>query len=500
MTRIGQVFRPRLESLEDRALPATFAVTTTLDVVDPADGKRSLREAVTAANARDGEDVIILPEDVIIDNRAGVNEDGNATGDFDIADTVTIRGAGRSRTFIDGQQLDRVFHVIGTTPGSIRLVLEGLTVRGGKVIGGGGGILAADADLVVRDCTIVGNQSTSAGGGISNLNGTGFIKLVRTTVARNVAGANANGGGVFVLSPGELTIVDGSIRRNYSAGAGGGIYAPTATLTHTTIAENVAGAFGGGVRTNSVTLTRCTIRGNVAASLGGGLFAPTQVTLTSSTVSGNSSFTGDGGGILAGAANVTNCTISGNSAAGNGGGMNAATATLTNATVSGNLSRTDGGGVYATTATMLNCTVVENIAVHGGGLFHNTGGTFSVRNTIVALNLVDVSGFGPDVAGGPFTSQGHNLIGDSSGGTGFTNGVNGDIVGTSADPIDPKLGPLQNNGGPTKTMALLAGSPAIDRGDNTILPATDQRGAGFPRKKDGNGDGLAIVDIGAFER
>ena len=73
-------------------------------------------------------------------------------------------------------------------------------------------------------------------------------------------------------------------------------------------------------------------------------------------------------------------------------------------------------------------------------------------------------------------------------------------MGTSANPIDPKLGPLANNGGRTKTHALLGGSPAIDHGDNSILPPTDQRGAGFSRKKDGNGAGAAVVDIGAFER
>ena len=101
---------------------------------------------------------------------------------------------------------------------------------------------------------------------------------------------------------------------------------------------------------------------------------------------------------------------------------------------------------------------------------------------------------------GVFVSLGHNLIGDGFGSTDFTDGVNGDIVGTSANPIDPKLGPLANNGGRTKTHALKAGSRAIDAGDNANLPPTDQRGAGFPRKKDGNFNGVAIVDIGAFER
>jgi len=142
---------------------------------------------------------------------------------------------------------------------------------------------------------------------------------------------------------------------------------------------------------------------------------------------------------------------------------------------------------------------VENLAHTGGGLFHNPGGTFNVRNTIVALNLVDFTGTGPDVSG-LFTSQGHNLIGIGAFLAGFTNGVNSDIVGTAANPIDAKLGALKNNGGRTKTHALLAGSPAIDHGDNAGVPATDQRGAGFARVKDGNFDGVAIVDIGAFER
>jgi hypothetical protein len=99
---------------------------------------------------------------------------------------------------------------------------------------------------------------------------------------------------------------------------------------------------------------------------------------------------------------------------------------------------------------------------------------------------------------GAFTSGGHNLIGDGTGSTGFVNGVNGDQVGTAVNPIDPMLAPLANNGGPTKTHALLVGSPAIDRGDNTGAPATDQRGVGRPR--DGDGNASRIVDIGAFEK
>ncbi|HVK06398.1 MAG TPA: choice-of-anchor Q domain-containing protein, partial [Armatimonadaceae bacterium] len=141
----------------------------------------------------------------------------------------------------------------------------------------------------------------------------------------------------------------------------------------------------------------------------------------------------------------------------------------------------------------------DNSAHIGGGVLLAIGGASAVRNTIIADNLADAGGIGPDVFGA-FTSGGHNLIGDGTGATGFADGVNGDQMGTAAAPIDPRLGALADNGGPTQTHALLAGSLAIDRGDDGLLPPADQRGAGFPRRKDGNGDGVAVIDIGAFER
>jgi CSLREA domain-containing protein len=391
--------RLRLEHLEDRSVPSTFTVNTTLDDVTPANGKFSLREAITKANTTAGADVIVVPVGVFKITIAGASEDANATGDFDITDAVTIQGVAAGLTVINGQQLDRVFDVLGSGPSSIKVVLQGLTVRNGLVTGPGGGIQVGNADLVVRDCVVTGNRASESGGGIANVPGTANVTLVRTTVGRNVAGAG--GGGVSATGISVLTVKSSTVRRNLAGNNGGGIFADTATLT--------------------------------------------------------------------------------------------------NSTVSGNTARTDGGGLWAQTATLFNCTIAENIAQTGGGLFHNPGGTFSVKNTIVALNLVGFSGADPDVSGA-FTSGGHNLIGNGTGGTGFTDGVNGDMVGTSANPIDPKLGALKNNGGRTKTHALLAGSPAIDHGDNAGVPGTDQRGIGFPRAKDGNGDGVAIVDIGAFER
>jgi len=538
--------RLRLEPLEDRAVPATFTVNTAIDVVNPMDGKLSLREAITKANAAPGADVIVVPggNGPYLIETAGTGEDGNITGDFDITDSVTIRGTGAGSTYIGGWEPDRVFDVIGTGPHSIQVVLQGLTVRKGNAAGDGGGIRVANGDLFMRDAAVTGNQASGSGGGISAL-GAANVTLIRTTVARNLA--NGGGGGLFV--GGVLTATGSTVRRNLANDVGGGLNANTATLTNCTVSGNTSRVHGGGINAMNATLTNCTVanntasvnggginaiileltrgavRGNTAFGSGGGITAD-SATLASTTVSGNfAEFSGgginastvglsrstvngntaarSGGGIIASLATLGNSTVSDNSAGMAGGGIYSTTAGLINCTVAGNSAGSEGGGINAMMAVLLNCTIAENFAHVGGGLYHSPGDTFSVKNTIVAQNMVDFGGTGPDVAGESFTSGGHNLIGDGTGGSWFSPGT--DFIGTSADPLDPRLGTLKNNGGPTQTMALLAGSPAIDSGDNaandpvTGLPiTTDQRG--FVRKKDGSGHGVAIVDIGAFER
>jgi hypothetical protein len=207
----------------------------------------------------------------------------------------------------------------------------------------------------------------------------------------------------------------------------------------------------------------------------------------------------------------------------------------------GSTAYSDGGGgnggngaIYNSgSLRMTSCTVTANSGGDGGlgysffgdysqggggngGIINSTNGSFAtLRNSLVALNLpgagsvffviydgtnfVVTFGSTPDLAGA-FTSHGYNLIGWAQGSTGFTNGVNGDLVGTGTAPIDPLLGPLQNNGGPTLTHALLPGSPAIDQG-RSFGRSADQRGrhrpydfASVPNAPGGNG-----ADIGAFE-
>src|SRR5205085_576120 len=215
--------------------------------------------------------------------------------------------------------------------------------------------------------------------------------------------------------------------------------------------------------------------------------------IASSTFNGNSAgvapnFTvssGGGGGIAnfsgsfgnTGIMNVTNSTFSGNSSAGGGaiftnGNFGGPTANITNSTISGNSTPGRGGG----------------IAKGDSDVF--------VKNSIIANNSAD------DVFGA-FSSQGFNLIGKTDGSTGFT--VTTDLTGTSAAPLNPKLGPLKYNGGPTDTMALLSGSPAIDKGTSAGLTGTlttDQRGVGYKRtinKSIADATGGDGTDIGAFE-
>jgi hypothetical protein len=184
--------------------------------------------------------------------------------------------------------------------------------------------------------------------------------------------------------------------------------------------------------------------------------------------------------------------LQGNFTSSSGGGVDndGGSATLINCSISGNSAGSSGGGVYndAGSTTLINCTVSGNSSAGVGGGVENVSGTVIVGNTILAENAASSSG--PD-AFGNFASQGNNLIGATDGSFGW---ASSDLTGTIVEPLDPLLAPMGNDGGPTQTMALLPGSPAIDAGNNALVPAgitTDQRG--FPRIVNG------IVDIGAFE-
>jgi len=260
-----------------------------------------------------------------------------------------------------------------------------------------------------------------------------------------------------------------------------------------------------------LSLLRCTLGGNSAQGGAGGTGG------TGSTTGGTGGTAFGAGLASTGIATLTNCTLAANSARGGGGGRGGHNPSGTGGL--GGLGGTAHGAGFSSdsgSAFLASCTISSNQPAAGnGGLggtgstgsggslgvgSANSGGLFSagnvqVQNSILAGNLATTY---PDV-NGTVQSGGFNLVGISDGSSGWLVGEAANL-GNSSFPIDPKLGPLQNNGGPTLTMALLAGSPAIDKGSSPGL-ATDQRGraraydiAGIANASGGDGS-----DIGAFE-
>ncbi|MEN1680921.1 MAG: choice-of-anchor Q domain-containing protein, partial [Planctomycetota bacterium] len=282
-----------------------------------------------------------------------------------------------------------------------------------------------------------------------------------------------------------LTLTGGA-----AAGPGGAIYtAETLSLTDVSITNSHTtgnAATGGGVHADGeLVLLRTTISGNTTngvSSHGGGV-AATDLITTDSTISGNftNGASSDGGGVFVFQnADVAGTTISGNTATGKGGGLRTGGATtLTSSTIAGNTSQSAAGGGLSNAddpVTITGSILAENIAAAGSPDLHQSGaGTFAVSHSIVG----DVAGMTAsqllELRGGVGT-----MLGDS----------------TAGGAIDPLLGPLSENGGPSETHLPLAGSPAINAGDPSIAfdPAEfDQRGAGFPRVVGGR------IDIGAVE-
>src|SRR5262245_45283174 len=289
---------------------------------------------------------------------------------------------------------------------------------------------------------------TGPGAGLLSISGNNASRVLRVNVGATAAlsGLTITGGlrtdtlgGDGVLNYGSLSMTGCNISNNSASGSGGGLVAVNATTT----------------------LTSCTISGNHAAgSLAGGLtFQGGSASLIGCTISGNAAY--EAGGLLDAAATVwlTNCTVAGNSAA--------------------------SGGVVVRTGspvvTLTNCTVSGNSSSNGSALRNNTGQAdrLVLNNTLVAGQAAGWDILGP-------ASGSNNLIGTGGSG-GLVDGANGNLVGA-----DPLLAPLGDYGGPTQTMPLLPGSPAIDAGSNALISrTTDQRG--LARTVNGT------VDIGAFE-
>jgi CSLREA domain-containing protein len=392
----------------------------------------TLREAVIAANAHRGADTILLPSTKRYAlGLQSTGENKAANGDLDVTSgPLTIVHRGRGTATIDAKRKDRIFDIkAAVTLDTLRLVGGYSNEKDGS--GDGGAILVRKGSLTVLRSGISGNRAPWVGGngGGIDADSSGLVKLIDSYVSNNDAGGS--GGGVEASPNGRMVIQRSIVSGNKAAQAGGVmVFGPPVRIVDSTIAANLASA-GPGVE-------------------------------------------GDGGGILVG---------------------NKGRLELTNSTVADNQSYTSGGGIFSdagSQASISFATIVRNRADVDdqfggttGGIHLRTAGVqvaanARISNSIIALNR-EVGGALADCGGIGFLGTGINLITSTSQGT-----------CSDGQPIlvtNPLLGPLRDNGGPTPTIALLAGSPAIGTAGPGKAPKRDQRGV---KRTD--------PDLGAYER
>jgi hypothetical protein len=421
-TAIKKGIRRRLEllGLEERIVPATFSVLNDSD-----SGAGSLRQAIIDANTTEGNDTIDFnfdtgtsPYTITLSSALPNIVDASTAVGTGTAGTVTITGLGTSSLTIDANKGN--FSIFSINAGG-NLSISGVTVSGAQFSGDGGAF-----------------------------NNSGTLNVSNSTLSGNAAN---NGGGIFNNSGSSLTVSNSTISGNTTANDGGGIFNLGGNLivSNSTLSDNTSSNCGGILNTGTGTVSNSTISGNTAKSFGGGILNGSLGTLT-----------------------VNNSTLSGNTAKYGGGiSNNSGTLTISNSTLSDNIATGNGGGIdnsFGSTLTIINSTFSGNTANNGGGIYNNSS-TLNIANTIIANSTKggDYTGGGTVNLVSPSTAA-NNLV---SQGTFFW--------ATTKTSAEINLGPLANNGGSTKTMALGAGSVAIGAGDATINNAApinglDQRG------------------------
>jgi CSLREA domain-containing protein len=463
-----------LPAFASSALARTFTVTRADDPVPSSCHRNdcSLREAVAAANARDGADTIDFAQAV----------SGNAIvlahGQLTIRSALTISGPGASKLAVSGNQLSRIFHMSGG-----HIIIRGITIKDGRESATptgaacpdtsapaftlGGGILEDAGELTLDHVRILNNTVDSAsggiigGGGIANVDGT--LRVRRSQVTENAVdgGAISGGGGILncvgIVKLSRTRVGDSTVSSE-AIGTGGGI----------------ANGLGAAHDTGHLTLRKSTIELNDVSSDaipgGGGLSTSGgPVTVMNSTIN----------------ANITVATGNGILSDGGGVEISNAVATFTNSTIANNVAsgqHAAGGGILTggngEKLVLHSVTVAGNIAdgtsSRGGNL--ESSEAAHLLNSIVAKGKA-TTGANCD---GAIKSSAHDLEDKNT--CGFDG--RGDLVNKN-----PRLRRLAQNGGPTTTMALRRGSPAINHASPKTSPKHDQRG--FKR-------GLK-PDIGAFE-
>ena len=524
-----------------------YTVTKTTDTHDGycSAADCSLREAISAANASPGIDVVTIPPGTYNLKRGSQGEDANAGGDLDIQEALIINGSDRDNTIIDGNLRDRVIQAhVGL------LYLQNITIKRGYTTEGGAGILVQPgASLQMQNVMIRENHeagpdgpsvsnsppSRGLGGGIYSagnidLDNVVFEQNQNTSTFRAQAAAGA---GLAVSGPmsriaiytGEIINVNlNNVRfyNNRTAGPGGGLYVgdyAVAQLNNLDMEHNASYTDSGGALyfsdyssdSASLSLTDSRIYDNYAGWRAGGMYLHGNAQIHRSSIFDNHS-EGSGGGVEASdGVLLRDSTINNNTAKGNGGGVYSNyDVTLENTTLSANTAKF-GGGIHVNfNADIVNSTIAYNHAKKkGGGISVTIVGGPRIVNSIVANNSKDqemilklpmqslaaapvfnINNCHVSLHQGeafPPISLGYNLANDNS--CGFT--AVGDII------ADPLLEPLTNNGGPTLTHAIPYGSPAVDAGSNGYCTNGDQRG--YPRPVAADFGSIPICDIGAYE-
>jgi hypothetical protein len=408
--------------------------------------------------------------------------DTSALGAHQLYD-VTLQGPGRDALTIDGGGQSQVLVIGGFSSAKGTFTANDLTIANGTYDGslaacveGFGGAFAMNR-VSVTNCHTSGHYALLFGGAVDV---TTLImtdsSITNSTSAATAAGNTAAGGGAYVSDGATLvrSTISGNSVTSPVASTGDGYY-----------------SVGGGLYSRGdLTMTDSTISGNsidVAAAdegaPGGGIYVRGIVDISGSTIDSNVA-DGDGGGIFKAIFSVY----------GEPGGTNPRTKlTIRNSTFTGNTAARGGAIASSRPVYLANSTIANNFADAGAGgvLFNLVGiidssGILDAQSTIIGAN-----------AGGDGATLALDLAADD---TLVVTGSNDLVVDAGsielpADTIaaDPLLGPLQDNGGPTRTLALLPGSPAIDAGSNPLDLEFDQRGDGFPRVV-----GIA-ADIGAIE-
>lgn len=530
----------------------TIQVTTLEDEILP-DGNCSLREAIEAANSNTPVDACAGGEVVTDTITFSVSGTITVTSQLSVSPGGPLVIDGGEAITTSGNGSTRVWWV---EPGTI-LSLKRLVIANGYVTndngaglynnGGfltidrcvfrenkltisdenhhyGGGIYSNSGMLNVFDSGFVSNgleDKYSHGGGIANLNSTGQI-LRAIFQGNRSAGCwqgppcSHPGGGGYYQNDSSVTIQDSTFISNTATFGGGGLYneGGKLVLLNNSFTANTSEFGPGAGMTNSgeVVISDNVFRANV----GSGMYTWHSATISNSTfienhgpgiINGrylsvtNSTFSGNHGGIYNnGTLSVDGSTFLNNSTDYGGGIENmfyiraqSLYVIITNCTFSENTATEHGGGVYniGLDVSIANSTFFNNSGEGGGGGIYNEEymEPFAIPMT-VTNTIIDYSPVGGNcLAESPIVDGGHNISSDS---TCDFNVANGSFSNTN-----PRLEPLQDNGGSTMTHGLEWGSPAIDAGDPALCPATDQRGVARPL--DGNKDGRAICDIGSYE-